>query len=146
MKKLTLLFCIFFLCMSTEVSASWAYRFVVYNHGTYEVTAEQVDSDRIGKKLGKVTRYSDREGTYGGNFSNVYPKGTTYHEIKGTSPKEQIAVKTGTEAYVKAEYRGPYAGPAGGPKEVWFSILIIALLAAAVIFFYHRHRTRKRPT
>lgn len=146
MKKLTLLFCIFFLYISTEVSASWAYRFVVYNHGTYEVTGEQIDSDRIGKKLGKVTRYSDREGTYGGNFSNVYPKGTTYHEILGISPQKQIAVKTGTEAYVMAEYRGPYAGPAGRPGEAWLSILVIALLAAAGIFFYHRHRTRHRPT
>ncbi|GIO31653.1 MULTISPECIES: hypothetical protein [Paenibacillus] len=146
MKKLTLLVCIFFLCISAEASASWAYRFVVYNHGTYEVTAEQVDSDRIGKKLGKVTRYTDREGTYGGNFSNVYPKGTTYHEIKGISPKEQIAVKTGIGAYIKAEYRGAYAGPAGGPSEVWLSIPIIVLLAAAAMFFYYRRRTRKRPT
>ena len=29
-----------------------------------------------------VTYHTDREGTYGGNFSNIYPKGTKYYAIQ----------------------------------------------------------------
>lgn len=89
-------------------SASWAYEFVAYNGGTYVVSPEEVAA--IGKELGEVTAYSDREGTYAGNFSNRYPVGTKYYEIEGTDPSEAIAVEATTGWYVRADYRGPSGG------------------------------------
>ena len=49
------------------------------------------------------------EGTYSGNFSNTYPKGTKYYSIVGESTDEAIAVKNNGN-YIKATRDGEYAG------------------------------------
>lgn len=70
--------------------ASWAYPFVVWDKNVYVVSDEVVIE--IDKQIGRVTKYSDKEGNYGGNFSNVYKKGTKYFSIKGISTDIAIAV------------------------------------------------------
>lgn len=92
----------------TMASKSWPFPFVVYNGGIYaEGDIEVVEA---GKEIGEVTSYTDREGTYSGNFSNVYPVGTKYYEIPGTEPSEAIAVERGEGVYIRADYRGKYGG------------------------------------
>jgi hypothetical protein len=98
------------LCREGAAYGSWAFPFVVYDGNLYVVTEEPAAADRIGKRIGQVTKYSDLEGTYSGNFSNRYPEGTKYYEIKGTSVREAIAVQVGNKQFVKAAYQGEYAG------------------------------------
>ena len=64
----------------------------------------------MGCNWGGITKYSDREGTYSGNFSNRYPKGTGYYEIIGVEINEAIAIKDDKGLYIKATYGGEYAG------------------------------------
>lgn len=72
-----------------SISADWAYSFVVYSGDIYEISDDElIPPNEINKKIGQVTRYSDHEGTYHGNFSNTFPKGTPYYSIKNTNPKE----------------------------------------------------------
>ncbi|UKS23857.1 hypothetical protein LOZ80_19630 [Paenibacillus sp. HWE-109] len=110
--KLSLLFA--FLISSTLfvgiVSADWANMFVVNDGKIYVISEEHIDPKQIGLKIGKVTKYSDREGTYSGNFSNYYPKGTGYYEIMGLGINEAIAIKDDKGLYIKATYGGEYAG------------------------------------
>ncbi|CAM4480908.1 hypothetical protein PATA110616_21085 [Paenibacillus tarimensis] len=63
--------------------ADWAYNFVVYDGNSYQVTDDVMDEADIAKRVGEVTRYSDEEGTYSGNFSNAFPVGTQYYAIQG---------------------------------------------------------------
>lgn len=48
------------------------------------------------------------EGTYSGNFSNKYDKGTEYFSIKGISTDEAIAVKDQDGKYRKAINQSKY--------------------------------------
>ena len=91
------------------VYASWAMQFVVYSGNMYEITATQIDVQKIDKKIGQVTSYSSREGTYSGNFSNAYPVGTEYYALKEIDPQQAIAVKT-NDGYIWCQYTGEYAG------------------------------------
>ena len=50
----------------------------------YVVSNEIVEE--VDKEIGHVTKYSDREGTYSGNFSNRYKKGA-YFRLKLTQMK-----------------------------------------------------------
>lgn len=95
---------------ATAIHADWAYQFVVNKGKAYVITDERVEQDQVGKRVGKVTAYSDQEGTYSGNFSNTYPKGTEYYAIQGMNVNEAIAVKIGDGSYVKAGYNHEYAG------------------------------------
>lgn len=90
--------------------ASWAFRFVVYDGNVYVITDEVVDPSKIGVSLGEVTYYTDREGTYGGNFSNTFPVGTPYLQIHGVDVLDFIAIKLNEDQYIKAIYNGEYAG------------------------------------
>ncbi|NRD77085.1 hypothetical protein HPT25_06190 [Bacillus sp. BRMEA1] len=81
-------------------SASWAYAFVVWNGYVYKITNEKVE--QIDREIGEVTIYSDREGTYPGNFSNSYKKGTKYYSIKGISSDQAIAIQEQNGKYLKA--------------------------------------------
>ncbi|MFD0712343.1 hypothetical protein [Paenibacillus sp. GCM10027626] len=118
------------LFMSGAVHADWAHAFVVYDGNIYVISEEQVDPGKIGSKLGEVTRYSDREGTYSGNFSNTYPKGTEYYEINETKEKDAIAIKEKAGTYRKALYNGKYAGN----RYDWQQVLVFSLLLFVLLF------------
>ncbi|MCJ8013266.1 hypothetical protein MUG84_16160 [Paenibacillus sp. KQZ6P-2] len=142
MKKISILFFVFFMLVHAEVMASWAYPFVVYNKGIYEATLEQVSPDLIGDSIGKVTLSSDREGTYRGNFSNYHPKGTVYYAIIGTSPAQEIAVQAEDGLYIKAVFKGPYTvAESANSSYIWICMVIAAVLVLVVFVIYHRlHR------
>jgi len=89
--------------------ASWAFQFVVYSGNMYKITETQLDVSQIDRKIGQVTSYSSREGTYSGNFSNIFPAGTEYYALKETHPQQAIAVKT-KDGYVLCQNAGEYAG------------------------------------
>lgn len=103
------MFCISFIlsaCSLGNSQASWAYSFVVWNGYSYQISDEYVQD--VDKKIGKVTVYSDKEGTYSGNFSNEYEKGTEYYSIIGVSTDKAIAVKEEEGKYRKAIIEGKY--------------------------------------
>ncbi|NOU70284.1 hypothetical protein GC098_02325 [Paenibacillus sp. LMG 31458] len=112
------------------VYADWAYAFVVYDGNTYVISKELVGQSQIGSLIGKVTKYSDREGTYSGNFSNRYPKGTEYYEIIGIKVHEAIAVKEKDGLFIKATYRGEY----GGSRYDWISYLPYVIVVLLLLF------------
>ena len=86
-------------------SADWNSSFVVWDGYVYEMSNEYVME--VEEEIGKVTKYSDKEGTYSGNFSNMYKKGTKYYAIVGINTDEAIAVKENGE-YRKAYRDGKY--------------------------------------
>ncbi|MFY4776209.1 hypothetical protein [Metabacillus sp. RGM 3146] len=94
-------------CLNSSAS-KWSYEFVVWNGHIYKESDKYVDE--ITKEIGEVTKYSDGEGTYSGNFSNKYEKGTKYFAIKGVSTDEAIAVKEQDGKYRKLINDGKYAG------------------------------------
>lgn len=118
--------------------ASWAYTFVVWDGYVYVITNEEVNE--VEKEIGHVTKYSDMEGTYSGNFSNAYPKGTKYYSIKGTSTDEALAVEEENGQYIKAKRDGEYAG---NKIDMWnvnsttfiIGIFIFVLIAILGIYF-----------
>jgi hypothetical protein len=110
MFKIILIAGIMLLLPFTTVYAKWAYEFVVYNKNVYIVTDKKISPELIGTKLGQVTKYSLREGTYSGNFSNTYPKGTKYYEITGVDVKELIAVKDTDGTFIEAKFEAEYPG------------------------------------
>ncbi|WP_431803529.1 hypothetical protein [Halobacillus andaensis] len=105
MKKIASLFIAFFLFSSISVQAlDWA-PFVVWEGKVYNVTEEIIPEEEIGDVIGEVnTKPNERTGSYYGNASNVYPKGTKYSEIEGTSTDAEIAVEKSNSNWVKAEY------------------------------------------
>ena len=86
-------------------SADWNSNFVVWDGYVYEMSNEYVTE--IEEEIGKVTKYSDKEGTYSGNFSNMYRKGTKYYAIVGVNTDEAIAVEE-NGVYRKAKKEGKY--------------------------------------
>ncbi|MFJ7953564.1 hypothetical protein ACIQZG_18845 [Lysinibacillus sp. NPDC096418] len=78
----------------------WAFAFAALDGYIYQISDEYVKD--ISKELGEVTTHMDVEGTYAGNFSNVYEKGTKYYSIDGISIKEAIAIKEANGTYRKA--------------------------------------------
>ena len=125
-----------------SMSADWAYSFVVYSGDIYEISPDElVPSDEIDKKIGQVTRYSDHEGTYSGNFSNTYPKGTPYYSIKNIDPKEIIAIKTNEAEFVKAINKGRYANGQLESKITWISILGSLVIMLLIIWIMKRKKS-----
>lgn len=61
----------------------------------------------VSKEIGEVTKYSDTEATYSGNFSNKYEKGTKYYSIKGISTDKAIAIEEDGK-YRRANRSGKY--------------------------------------
>lgn len=86
-------------------SADWAFEFVVWDGYIYQLSEEYVEN--IDEEIGEVTKYSDMEGTYSGNFSNTYEKGTKYYAIQGISTEEAIAIEDKGK-YKKAIRNGKY--------------------------------------
>lgn len=114
--------------------AKWAYCFVVYNKNVYVITDKKVDTKLIGSLLGKVTKHSECEGTYSGNFSNTYPKGTRYYKIKGEDVKNLIAVKERDDSYTAAKYQCEYEG---GKYDLHsLPIYPIGIIIAAIIVWF----------
>lgn len=119
-----------------SVFAEWAYRFVVYADKIYEVTEEQVLPQQIDKKVGEVTRYSTKEGSYPGHFSNAFPQGTDYYSIRDTSITAAIAVQVSEGVYIKAINRGTYdRGLLYNQRRTWILGLggLAAILLVAVV-------------
>lgn len=86
-------------------SADWAFEFVVWDGYIYKLSDEYVES--IDEEIGEVAKYSDLEGTYSGNFSNTFEKGTKYYSIHGISTDDAIAIKEKGK-YKKAIRDGKY--------------------------------------
>lgn len=130
---------ILLIAVPTKVMADWAYFFVVWDGYVYVVQDQQVDENEIGKEIGHVTRYSDREGSYSGNFSNAYSKGTKYYELKEVSTDESIAVEPSPGTYRLAEREHPYGGNRYAfwdPSSPFFivGVLFVAVFAVVVYF------------
>jgi hypothetical protein len=105
--------------MINSAWADWAYRFVVNEGKTYMVSDQHVQPEHTGSKIGRVTFYSDQEGTYAGNVSNYFPKGTEYFLIKDVDIHKAIAVKASDGSFIQANYKGEYKGN----PESWSNIL-----------------------
>ncbi|WP_192797397.1 hypothetical protein [Psychrobacillus glaciei] len=127
----------------SKTLADWAYAFVVWDGYVYVITDEIVNE--VEKEIGHVTRYSDREGTYSGNFSNVYPKGTKYYSIVGFNTDEAIAIKDEKGKYIKAARDGEYARniydilqKSSSTIILW--TLITLLIAILSIYFISKRR------
>ncbi len=103
-----------------SVHADWAYSFVVNEEKSYIISDSRVEPEQVDSIIGKVTKYSDFEDTYSGNFSNHFPKGTNYYNIKGVSTNEAIAIKLGDGSFIKANYQGEYPG---GASFKWTNVL-----------------------
>lgn len=142
MRKSFVCFCAFIVLLGSFVTlntakADWAYKFVVWDGNVYIITEENVE--KISKEIGRVTKYSDKEGTYSGNFSNTFPKGTKYYEIVEVDPQEAIAVESEVGIYVKANSDGKYAG---SKKNNWYTIsvfiggggLLVLFIAIAITY------------
>ena len=117
--------------------ASWAYPFVVWDGYIYVVSDEFVEE--VDEEIGRVTKYSNKEGTYSGNFSNVYKKGTNYYSIKGVSTDEEIAIEEEGGKYKKAVMDGEYAGNKYS-LGIPIMIVFIALLLMWILLVYYKRR------
>ena len=91
---------------SNNSNADWAYSFIVWDGYMYEISDEYVEDIEV--EIGEVTSYSTMEGTYEGNFSNEYNKGTKYFSIDGVNTEEAIAIKEDEDKYRKAIRNGKY--------------------------------------
>ncbi|WP_310828993.1 hypothetical protein [Paenibacillus pedocola] len=103
-----------------SVHADWAYKFVVNEGKAYIISDIRVEPEQVDSIIGEVTKYSDFEDTYSGNFSNHFPEGTKYYNIKDVNTNEAIAIKLNDGSYIKANYQGEYAG---GASFEWANIL-----------------------
>ncbi len=89
-------------------SADWAISFVVWDDYIYRIGHGYVQE--IDEEIGQIMLYSDTEGSYAGNFSNEYEKGTKYFSITGISTNKAIAIKEKDGKYRKAIRDGIYEG------------------------------------
>lgn len=121
--------------------ADWAYAFVVWDDYVYVISTEQVDE--VDKEIGHVTKYSDREGTYSGNFSNSYPKGTKYYSIQGKSTDEAIAIQEDYGSYIKATREGEYAGNKYGLGNLGSPFFVGAIILVVLFMIIARKHYRK---
>lgn len=81
----------FLLVAGCSSSADWNSNFVVWKGNLYEVSEEYLTE--VDDEIGRVTKHSDKEGTYSGTFSNKYKKGTKLYSIKGVLTDEAMAVE-----------------------------------------------------
>jgi len=125
-----------------RLQANWAYPFVVWNGYTYVISDEKVE--KVGKEIGHVTKYSDMEGTYTGNFSNAYKKGTKYFAIKGISTDEAIAVQDEKGKFVKATREGKYASSKKSSEINFLKWAAVFLVIVILIVTGENIASRKR--
>ncbi|WP_417897675.1 hypothetical protein ABN702_15450 [Bacillus haimaensis] len=140
-KSLSFILLIAIICCFLSPSnkfAGWAYSFVVYDGDIYVISDEYVTE--IDKEIGHVTKYSDKEGTYYGNFSNAYKKGTKYFSIKGVSTDTAIAVEDSGK-YIKADRDGEYAGRKYNPLHLVLGGGITIVILSLLIFIVKKKIT-----
>lgn len=140
--KIVIIVAILFMIPSYTTYAKWAYSFIVYNKNVYLITEIKIDSEFIGEELGQVTKYSDREGTYSGNFSNTYPKGTKYYKIKDVDVKESIAIKEVDGSFTQTNYESQYAGAKYNIVTILFYMIAFIILLITVVVLL-RKRSNK---
>ena len=128
--------------LANKSYADWAYSFVVWDGFIYVVSDEVVD--QVDREVGKVTRYSDMEGTYSGNFSNTYRKGTKYFSIEDVSTEDAIAIEDENGHYVKAIQDGKYAGNNILRTNLNVYTILIGLLALFPIIAFGSYIMTKR--
>jgi hypothetical protein len=121
--------------------ADWASSFVVFDDYIYEVSGEYVSD--IDKEIGKVTKYSDMEGTYYGNFSNTFKKGTKYYSIKGVRTETAIAVGDNGK-FVKAIRKGEYAGQKYSPLSWIIGGVVIFVIVILLIYKVEKRVPRRK--
>ncbi|MED4534384.1 hypothetical protein [Metabacillus fastidiosus] len=131
-----------FLLYPVQSSAKWAYSFVVWDGYTYIISDEYVTE--VDKEIGHVTKYSDIEGTYSGNFSNSYKEGTKYYSIKGISTAEAITIQEGNNKYRKAVRDGKYSEAQADYFQLAPSMLMIMLLVTAPIIVFSIYLIEKK--
>lgn len=150
MKKIISVVFVFLIACTFLISntyASWAYAFIVYKGNVYVISETHIESNKIGKKIGEITKYSDQEGTYSGNFSNQFPKGTEYYEIKGVKTNEAIAIKESKVSFIKAKYDGKYAasGEDDHKKYIVKNLLVycigVVLFIVAIYLFFKKRKS-----
>jgi hypothetical protein len=121
--------------------ADWAYSFVVWDGYVYVVSDEMVED--VEKEIGHVTKYSDMEGTYSGNFSNSYKKGTKYFSIKGISEDEAIAIAEDDGRFSKATREGKYEGRESGISSLIAGSVIVLFIVILGLYFIDQRMKRK---
>ena len=99
--------------------------------------------EEVDEKIGRVTKYSDKEGTYSGNFSNVYKKGTAYYSIKGVSTDEAIAIEDGVGKYKKAVMDGEYAGNKNS-LGIGVPIMIVGFIVLILLWILLAYLKRRK--
>jgi hypothetical protein len=138
--------------LASNTFADWKYAFVVYDGNIYVVSETHIEPDKMGKKLGEVTVYSHLESggrIFSGNFSNQFPKGTEYYEIKGVNTKDAIAVKKSEGLFIKVNYQGKYGaiGKQVNSKYNWHNVLPysigVILLIGIICLFFKKRNSRK---
>lgn len=122
--------------------AKWAHSFVVWDGYIYVIKENEIDN--TGKEIGEVTSYSDAEGTYSGNFSNTYEKGTKYYSIKGVSTDESIAVQSGEGTYLQAVREGKYEEEGFFSTIRGVSIIIFGIMVGCLIVVPILHKMNRR--
>ncbi|MDF9841207.1 MULTISPECIES: hypothetical protein [unclassified Paenibacillus] len=144
MKKslfLLIMFCLAGTLLAVKaVHADWANNFVVNEGKSYIITDKRIDAEDVDSMIGRVTKYSDVEGTYSGNFSNYYPKGTKYYSIKGVNINEAIAVEPDNGTFIRADYNGEYAGGASFNWSILWSAAALLLLAIPIFIVVKRKK------
>lgn len=133
----------FLLCIPIA-SASWPYGFVVNDGKLFVVTEEPVKESVAGEVVGKVTYHTNEEGTYIGNFSNAYPKGTKYFAIEGIAPEEAIAVQKRDGTFVKALYEDEYIGDVAKLNSMVFTLWFLFSGAVAMLIGFMASSVIKR--
>lgn len=121
--------------------AKWAHSFVVWDGYIYVLKENEIEN--IGKEIGEVTFYSDAEGTYSGNFSNTFEKGTKYYSIKSVSTDEAIAIQSGEDTYLQAVREGKYEEKdlfhmVRGIMNILFGVMVGCLIVLPIIFMVKR--------
>jgi len=132
--------------LPSKSGADWAYSFVVWDGYIYIVSNEVVN--QVDQEIGKVTWYSDKEGTYSGNFSNTYAKGTKYFSMLNISIEEAIALKNSDGLYVKAirdeKYSSSPLQDAPLESNKYSSKLLFGFLAIFPIIAFGSYISTKR--
>lgn len=131
--------CWLFLMAQLAYATTWAFPFVVWSDSIYVVTDEVVTN--VEKKIGNVTSYSDME-QFGGNFSNMYPKGTAYYAIEGIVVTDTIAVEHEKGSYIKAVYESPYEyrGSVLNIAKIAFIAIMIAIMSFVIYYILPKFR------